>query len=56
MKSTKLHALINRLQVYVCSAVRGVELLSRTLDGIISVDQSEYLDSYLSMGKVKCVM
>jgi len=56
VKSTELHALINRLQVYMCSAVRGVELLSHTLDRIICVDESEHLDSHLSMGKVKHVM
>jgi len=39
MKSTELHALVNRPQVNVRSAVRGVELLLRSLDRIISVDK-----------------
>jgi len=39
MKSTELHALVNRPQVNVHSAVRGVKLLSCTLDIIISVDK-----------------
>jgi hypothetical protein len=56
MKSTKLYALINRLQVYVCSAVKSAELLSRALDRIISVVKNKYLESVLSMGKVEHVM
>ena len=42
--------------MYVCTAVKGAEFLSHTLDRIVSVDKNKYLENYLFVGKVKHVM